>query len=86
MKLLFSHNGKVTSKNRWYLYSEEKQKLVRSALKHYDGIDNQPSEATKKTVGGVCMICHGIPIKKLIYQMDGATKTERYSDRCFSKI
>jgi hypothetical protein len=49
---------------------------VRSALKHYDSIDNQPSEATKKTVGGVCMICHGIPIKKLIYQMDGTTKTE----------
>ena len=65
--------------------SEEKQKLLKSALQHYDSIDNQTSDAIKRIVGGVCIICHGIPTKKLTYQMDGAIKIERYCDKCFAE-
>jgi hypothetical protein len=39
----------------------------------------------QKHLIGECCICLGIPTKLVTYDMDGASKIERYCDKCFEK-
>ena len=37
-------------------------------------------------ISGECMICHSIPDYMVIYDLDGASKVERYCDSCIKKV
>jgi len=39
-----------------------------------------------KIIGGFCILCAGIPTKKVTHDMDGASLIERYCDKCFEKV
>ena len=39
-----------------------------------------------KIIGGFCVLCAGIPTKKVTHDMDGASLIERYCDKCLEKV
>ena len=38
-----------------------------------------------KVSGGECMICHSIPTFKVIYDLEGCSRIERYCSDCLEK-
>jgi len=61
--------GKLNPKIDNISISKDKLVSLKKAIQHYEGMNGQISDIIKKIVGGVCIICHGIPVKKLTYQM-----------------
>ena len=64
---------------------KENLKSLKRIIDNSEGTESKISAIIRKTAGGVCIICHGIPTNKLTYQMNGAIKIEWYCDKCFSK-
>lgn len=49
------------------------------------------NEAVKQNIikqlsGGVCIICRGIPTHEVVYDVDKATRIERYCDACVKTV
>jgi len=78
--------GKLNPKIDNISISKDKLVSLKKAIQHYEGMNGQISDIIKNIVGGVCIICHGIPVKKLTYQMNGVTKIEWYCAKYFTKL
>ena len=64
---------------------KENLDVLNGIIDNSEGTESQISGKIRKIVGGVCTICHGIPKKKLTYQMHQAIRIEWYCDKCFNK-
>jgi hypothetical protein len=53
---------------------KENLDVLKGIIDNYKCTESQISGKITKIVGGVCTICHGIPKKKLTYQMHRAVK------------
>jgi hypothetical protein len=40
----------------------------------------------KQVIGGNCCICREIPSMQVVYSLEGATRIERYCDRCIKNV
>ena len=64
---------------------KDKLDFLKRVIDNSVGTESKTADILRKNVGGVCIICHGIPTKKLTYQMNGIVKIEWYCDKCFVK-
>ena len=67
---------KITGSELRELKSELNKPNITNEVKH---------RIIKNLVGGVCIICGGVPSKKITYDADGATVIERYCNKCYKK-
>jgi hypothetical protein len=40
----------------------------------------------KQVMGGTCCVCREVPSMQVTYSLEGATRIERYCDRCIKNI
>ena len=40
----------------------------------------------RKVMGGNCCICRGVPTMQVSYSLEGATRIERYCDKCIKSV
>jgi hypothetical protein len=66
-------------------FPKDKLEILTRIIDNSEGTDSITTDIVRKNVGGICIICHGIPAKKLTYQMGGIIKIEWYCDKCFTK-
>lgn len=76
-----SKSTKVTE----IILGEEISNLLQKKLKSPHVTDDAKRALIKRVVGGFCSNCGGIPTKLVTYDMEGASKIEKYCDGCFEK-
>jgi hypothetical protein len=60
---------------------EVMQKILKSNV-----TESVKQSIIKKLSGGVCTICRGIPTREVIYDVDKATRIERYCENCVKTV
>jgi hypothetical protein len=40
----------------------------------------------KHVMGGTCCVCREIPSMQVVYSLEGATRIERYCDKCIKNV
>ncbi len=65
--------------------TDENLKLIHDCLEGRGAAVGQVRKQNiiKTVVGGQCIVCHGIPQKKLIYPVLGVKLVEYYCNNCF---
>lgn len=63
---------------------KESLDVLKRIIDNSEGTESRISGTIRKIAGGVCIICHGIPSKKVTYQISGASKVEWYCEKCFT--
>lgn len=66
-------------------------KVTPEKLEHLKDVLKTPipewrKEAVMKDITGVCCVCRNIPSMQVSYDMNGATKIEKYCDSCIQKV